>query len=296
MNKSKKIKIYAITLKESIANQENQVFKDWFLKTIKDDFELFIDEIQMGHGDFRSKNFNAFCLRRFEILRDAIKENQGDIIISADLDIQFFDKTEPIVRSSLKNKDIVFQMGTPLNIGFMGIICNEKTYKMFSDMCDSDWNNFGGDQGWIIDAMETNRYNLKWGTFPNVIWTPKFEKFPPVGIVLHHAIQTGEAGAFDKDKRIIIKLEQLKRIRAFVENRKRSSVDKFRVSRLINFLGNIKKIKYGIRKIPLLGRIFIEKDQLEMEIKQLQQEKIHLINERDRAYREIDKIRKEKTN
>jgi hypothetical protein len=107
---------------------------EWFLKTLQDDWELHIvdlDNVPQGNGDYLSREWYYCLKKKIDILIDAIKSNPDDIILFADMDIQFFRPCTGIIKECMQGHDIVFQMwrksGTDVNPGFMSIRCNDKS-------------------------------------------------------------------------------------------------------------------------------------------------------------------------
>jgi len=99
----------------SIYTDQTIVFKDkWFLRTLQDDWELnlvYIKDASKGNSDYLSEEW-YYCIKtKIEILIEAIKNNWNDIIIWADIDIQFSRKCTGIIERSIPRKDIVFKYG-----------------------------------------------------------------------------------------------------------------------------------------------------------------------------------------
>ena len=95
---------------------------EWFLKTLQDDWELHIvdlDNVPQGKGDYLSREWYHCIRKKIDILIDAIKSNPDDIILWADMDIQFFRPCTDIIKECMQGHDIVFQMwrksGTDVN-------------------------------------------------------------------------------------------------------------------------------------------------------------------------------------
>ena len=111
MTKIKRIKLFAIF------SEENKVLKEqWFSKSLKDDFDLYVRNIgqisdkDVNHRDsewYRALKAKIFCINQ------AIQENMGDVIVFSDVDIQFFRKTELIIKACLKEMTLFFKV----NIG-----------------------------------------------------------------------------------------------------------------------------------------------------------------------------------
>lgn len=194
---------------------------EWFLKTLRDDWELNITYLEGLGGNWgTSEFFNVTSLKKLEYLIQIIKDNWNNIIIWSDVDIQFFGKCEDIVLKSLDGKDITFQAEwvgkDAVNVGFFAMRCNEKTLSLWDYVLRCSKNNIQdlgnkkfpfGDQTVMNMALRENTINVKWCLLPESIWARSNGWEPPIDIVLHHANCAGTVES---------KLEQMEHIRKFV--------------------------------------------------------------------------------
>ena len=194
---------------------------EWFLKTLRDDWELNITYLEGLGGNWgTSEFFNVTSLKKLEYLIQIIKDNWNNIIIWSDVDIQFFGKCEDIVLKSLDGKDITFQAEwvgkDAVNVGFFAMRCNEKTLSLWDYVLRCSKNNIQdlgnkkfpfGDQTVMNMALRENTINVKWCLLPESIWARSNGWEPPIDIVLHHA---NCAGSIEK------KLQQMEYIRKIV--------------------------------------------------------------------------------
>ena len=209
----------------SIYTDQTTVLKnEWFLKTLKDDWELnilYLEDAPKGSGDYLSEEW-FYCIKiKIEILIDAIKNNFNDIIIWADIDIQFFRECTDIVEQNIQGKDIVFQLWDKkkeeINSGFMAIRCNEKTLALFETVLKTPFSGRAfADQDVINDILKQDLIPLQWGFFPRDIYHVMLG-IAPVNIALHHACATPEPFILNgrKVSSIDLKIEQLTAIRRF---------------------------------------------------------------------------------
>jgi hypothetical protein len=118
------------------------LFNEYFLPSIKDDFELVAVEYPQDCplGTFRSEGWEKTMLYKLELLQRAIIENWNDqIFFYADIDILFL---EPILEEALAclgTNDFVVQQGWPRNglcAGFFVMKGNEKTWKLITAAYD----------------------------------------------------------------------------------------------------------------------------------------------------------------
>ena len=88
-----KIKLY------SYYTDDITVLKDNFISSIKDDWDINIQEIDKlnGNSNFGSNQFIQITKNKFEFLKSKILENMNNIIIYSDVDIQFFKSCNDII-------------------------------------------------------------------------------------------------------------------------------------------------------------------------------------------------------
>jgi hypothetical protein len=186
----------------SICTPAAAVLKDdWFLKTIRDDWELNIfdlDDVPPGNGDYLSREWYYCINKKLDILLDAIAANPDEIIIWADIDIQFFRPCEGIIRRCMPGRDIVFQrwnsLGSEINSGFMAIRCNARSCALFEAVAATDFNHrVFADQDAINDLLKAGSPPVRWGVFPRTFYHVDLGP-APTAIALHHGCGTPAPG------------------------------------------------------------------------------------------------------
>ncbi|MBM4309974.1 MAG: glycosyltransferase family 77 protein [Deltaproteobacteria bacterium] len=197
----------------SICTAPAAVLKDeWFLKTLRDDWELHIvdlDDVPQGNGDYLSREW-YYCIRKkFDILLDAIAANPDGIIIWADIDIQFFRPCAGIIRRCLQDRDIVFQRwnrsGSEINSGFMAIRCNDRSRAFFKAVSATDFSRRAfADQDAINDLLKAGSPPIRWGVFPRTFYHVYLGPAPG-RIALHHGCGAPPPGI--RDGRFISSIE-----------------------------------------------------------------------------------------
>lgn len=120
----------------SLYTNHHKVFKDdWFIPSLKEEFDLNIKEYQHDtKGEIGNKAFKKAMLLKVSTIIDAVQENVKDTIIYSDIDIQFFKSFKKLVRKEIENYDILIQRDSPFGVfcaGFMVIKCNENTLYLF---------------------------------------------------------------------------------------------------------------------------------------------------------------------
>lgn len=212
----------------SFFSKRLECFKDHFLATIKDDYELILVNVDKEMGGARKGNVHqwrwAIGEKKIFFLTKIIKENRNQKIIFADIDIQFFKPTKPIVEKALNDHDIVFQkeiavqgkaIGHPnspvnINTGFMAFCCNDAVAKLWNLV--AQWYKVkGGTSQSIINQILLKPFpGITWGRFPEEIWNYSQGGMCniPDNIILHHANCTIDAKK---------KWQQMKMVREQVE-------------------------------------------------------------------------------
>src|SRR5262245_17990581 len=59
--------------------------------------------------NFRDNGFLRAIRQKLDLVVESIRENDNDLIVWADVDIQFFGPLAPVVRGSMKDYDLCFQ-------------------------------------------------------------------------------------------------------------------------------------------------------------------------------------------
>jgi hypothetical protein len=92
-----------------------QLFHEFFLHSLKDDFELIVQEYPQDclSGNFRTEGWDKTMLNKLQLLQSAILENWGKVFFYSDIDIIFL---KPILTHSLNllgNHDFVGELLAP---------------------------------------------------------------------------------------------------------------------------------------------------------------------------------------
>jgi len=212
----------------SIYTEEIIRLKNNFLRTLKDDWELqisFCGKTGAGHGDFGTPGFVHLVRRKMERLAESVRKYPGDIVIWADMDIQFFGKCTPLLLRALKDRDLVIQSEwwpkKNINSGFMAMRCNPITAAFLDSVLALDFKTLPYfDQTAVEKCLYDGKTKINWDILPWQFWARSHGWPPPVGIVLHHANCTKPF--FRHDQKIHClpqKLEQLEQVRMTLEKR-----------------------------------------------------------------------------
>jgi len=113
---------------------------EWFLPSLQDhyDLSLFHCGVQ-GSGNYMEAGWSEAVAFKSQVLIDAIKANWGGVFVYADVDLEFFQPAEHILRESIEdgNKDIVCHLDDPsgnLSTGFFALRANERTLKLWEEV------------------------------------------------------------------------------------------------------------------------------------------------------------------
>lgn len=176
---------------------------DWFLPSIKDDFNIivFFADQMCSTGAYRDKGFRETVLKKVDMIIEAAQQNKDKIFIYADIDIQFFKSIQALVEKALVDNDIVVQRDNHKGLicsGFFACRGSDKIIALWQTvkqlMIDEDLD----DQPALNKALkQVFKGTIKWdylpaiffgtGTLAGKSWLPGKELFVPEGIVMHHA-------------------------------------------------------------------------------------------------------------
>lgn len=190
--------------------------KKIFSKSLKDNFD--VEYVLFDFDADKGKTGGGYNIWIFKtkLIIDLIRENLGEIIVFSDIDIQFFKKTEPIIRECLQNNDIVFQREnglTKVNIGFIGLNCNSKVLGFWEEVLKIILEKKMWDQQVVNDLLLAEN-KLNWDYFPVSIWNWNLSQSWK-SIVLHHSIGTGDLRLKQFQMRIVKYVYHLKLINNF---------------------------------------------------------------------------------
>lgn len=194
---------------------------DYFLLSLKDNFELVIDKKDQlsKTGVYMEDGWIDTMFFKVDTIIKGIMQNleKEAVFIHCDIDIQFFGPTEGILKKCAEGYDMVFQKGArSINNGFFICRANQKNLSFWKDVKEFMKNNKIHDErasktllGLPLDLYDdsneafnkySNIYRIKWSYLP----VDKFvggqyciESFesqvlvcPPSTILMHHATST----------------------------------------------------------------------------------------------------------
>ena len=190
-----------------------QLKDDWFLRSLKDDFELCPgSHAQIGpEGTYLEPGWPETMGKKIAYIVQMIRENLGKVVIFSDVDVQFFSPVREILLREIQNKDIVLirdcgeahlkdkDSNGILCTGFFVIRANDQTLRLWEAVRDFDAKHLLGDQRSLNEVLKNGFSEVRWGVLPDSFYSPGKDKLldglweegkpllPPTDMVLHHA-------------------------------------------------------------------------------------------------------------
>jgi len=235
------MKLYALC-----TPSHKELKNEWFLPSIKDDFDLIFEEHDQltKSGSYKQSGWIETMCRKVELIIRAINENPDTVFIHSDVDLQFFKPVKETIVRLMKGKDMVIQQESPgvtVCPGFFAACGNERNLNLWQNILDSlRKQRAKHDQDFLNEELLIklalpggllkhyvrrpswlpNRNGIKWAHLPGSfyssgiskarIWSPGAELTIPHDIMLHHANWT--IGIENK-------IAMLKYVKEIVENR-----------------------------------------------------------------------------
>jgi len=185
---------------------------DWFLPSLKDDYEVVIKRSSdvCKSAQFKESGWSEAMLEKVNLIIDAIYANWGEVFIYSDVDIQFFNATWPTISKIMETYDFAIQNNFPPNRkhaeptpGFFACRANQVMLDLWRAVRHEMVSQADGimldDQEAIGRVFKQQEFNntLRWcylpGTFMSGVstgrlWAPDQKTFRYLpGIILHHA-------------------------------------------------------------------------------------------------------------
>ena len=182
------------------------LLNEWFLPSIKDNYDIRVTKIEQEclSARFLEDGWKKTTLEKVDMLIQAIRENWGQWFVYADVDIRFYEETEPTLKELIEGRDLAIQKNSPMGdvcTGFFACRANERTLKawertrkrMVQHEEESDQAAFN-----YVLMNEEEPSEIKWVYLPRTFMTgalspgieagePECTLLIPEGLVLHHA-------------------------------------------------------------------------------------------------------------
>jgi hypothetical protein len=95
-----------------------------------------------GDGNYLSHSWRQILAQKVTRVLELIRQYPDEILVIADVDIQWFRPTQSAILNALENKDIVFQSESisrrEANCGFLALRCNKRTEALFELLDEAD--------------------------------------------------------------------------------------------------------------------------------------------------------------
>jgi len=198
------IRLYAL-----YTPSHEEMFKNFFLPSLQDDFELVVvnEEQTCRTARFMSDGWTDTTIKKVRLIIRAIEENWGNFFLFSDVDIQFFAPMRGVVTQLMESYDIAIQRNNPEGAfcsGFFVCRANEKTLALWRDVLEyMEKHHEKSDQITLnkhLPKKEKNKYNIRWcylpnsffggGTFNGKLWKPGMKLPLPKHPIMHHANYT----------------------------------------------------------------------------------------------------------
>ena len=174
------------------------LFKDWFLPSIPDGFNVVATPLQIsGAGDFLSEEFLRCIRAKVALMVESIQSNRGSWILWSDIDILFNQTTLEVVNriiGNAGNRDIFFQSESrtqgDVNTGFILIHCGDLTETFFRNVGMRLDLETGKNEQIIENEMLRNGVDLEWDYLP-ISFVARTHGWPPSRrMAIYHANYT----------------------------------------------------------------------------------------------------------
>lgn len=102
---------------------------DWFLPSLKDEFELVYEEAEQvcENGKFMASGWLETMLGKVDLILRAIRENPGDVFLHSDVDVQFFRPIQSDIETLMRDKDFLVMRDSPRGVMCPGFFAGRGT-------------------------------------------------------------------------------------------------------------------------------------------------------------------------
>ncbi len=197
-----KIKLYTICTKS-----HEPLLKNWFLPSIKDDFDIIIDyEKQDGSGIYAAEGWNRTMIKKVDLFLRGIRENKGGWFIFSDVDIQFFRPVQSILSGFIEQHyDLIIQqeIGNDACTGFFACRGSKEMQNVWTEIrallvgCSDK--HCPHEQILLNRILNNKNCSIKWCFLPKEffgggfirqkegLWNPGDDLNIPANPAMHHA-------------------------------------------------------------------------------------------------------------
>jgi hypothetical protein len=191
---------------------------EFFLPTCPPDLEPWIVTLEDSRAyEWGSSVHETLVRAKVEYLADLARQNTGEIVLWADLDIQFFGPCADLIEHYMEGKDLAFQSelwpscGT-VSAGLIAVRCNSRSAAFFDTVKKLPFKaDTFLDQG-AMQSLLNQGFDIDWVILPHKFWAYSHGGLPPREILLHHANCEGV---------LSLKVEQMQAVRDYVRRPRR---------------------------------------------------------------------------
>ena len=189
--------------------------REFFLPSLPDDVEasLFAYDVE-GPGDFLDAGFMQAIQHKLDLIVESVRQNDGEAIVWADADIQFFGSFVEPVMELISRYDMCYQpenlVNEEVNTGFVALRCSGEARGFFERVRSLVVESGRNEQPVINELLATDQtHGLTVGRFSSAFYAMTHGA-PPENIILHHA-----NGTVPREHATSLqqKLDQLARVR-----------------------------------------------------------------------------------
>ncbi len=191
------------------------LIREFFLPSLPDDVDLRLSIYDVdGPGDFLDEGFIKTICHKLGLIIESVDQNEGEVIVWADVDIQFFNSFVEPVRELTSRFDLCCQTETfangDVNTGFIALRCNSDIHHFFERVRNMVVESGRNEQPVVNELIDTGQMEgLGIGRFSHSFYAATHGP-PPENIILHHANDTA---ALPHKPSLQQKLEQLHSVR-----------------------------------------------------------------------------------
>jgi hypothetical protein len=171
--------------------------RHFFLGTLCESWELIELRFALpGDGNFGSQSWNRVVIERNARVLEIIKRSPGEIIVFADVDIQWFRPVQAALVRELAGNDVVFQREAHnrqvVNCGFAAIRCNEQSAELYAQIAAAATEG-KHDQDLVNEYIAGGTMPCRYGILPQVFFNDNLDGVhapPNDRLLLYHSIGT----------------------------------------------------------------------------------------------------------
>ena len=176
------------------------LYEKIFAPSVPKGFEVHPTPIEeTGNGDFLSPEFLRCIRRKLDLIRDSLKNHEGQILVWSDVDIRFVNLTPVTLLADFESakSDIAFQRESPrltdVNTGFFVCLANHAVRELFDQVQSHLHENPAINEQMAMNHLlrVPNAPSLPaWNHLPRTYYARTHGWPPPSKLALYHANYT----------------------------------------------------------------------------------------------------------